>query len=645
MCGIIGIFSMNGELTPELEAPIRAGMQRMTLRGPDENGLFASRFAIMGHRRLSVIDLETGKQPMTDPATGASIVFNGEIYNFREIRPILEARGRVFRTASDTEVLLSAFLEWGEDCLDKLSGMFAFAVYLPAERRLFLARDRIGIKPLFYAQTSSRFMFASTIPAMRSLPGISATIDLAAASHFISTIRTTFGRRTMFEDIRALLPGECLNIKHGSREPRLRRYWDFPILKPSEKPDPGIGAAALRVRELLTNSVREQMTSDVPLGGFLSGGLDSSIIAGLAHTIAPGRYDAYAAGYDIEGYNEWPYVRMATAFHKMSCKEVHLDFEGFTDTWRYLIAHHGLPLSTWNQAPIYHLASALRRDFTVALSGEGADEIFGGYARSYFSAYDFDRARREPPAPGEKLTALDRALMRVYHRPYLICVPDHFFLLHSWIPLRQKRKLLTDPVWSALEQDAALFQFYEDMFKRFKDCSTMDAYLQLHARINLEGLLFRVDSCTMAASVETRVPFTDHRLVEYVFSLPDSYKIRWKTPESEHMARDLAVDEIEKQGLLESKALLRQAFEDLIPRPILERPKMSFPVPVCDWLAGPLLAPVREIIAASQLPGRLLASDMLEYYLKTSAYRESAMALWQIANLCLWQIQSGARMP
>jgi asparagine synthase (glutamine-hydrolysing) len=645
MCGIIGIFSLDGAPVADAEPALRAGMRRMTLRGPDDSGLFVSPHALLGHRRLSIIDLASGRQPMTDPSTGATLVFNGEIYNYRELRPRLEARGRVFRTVSDSEVLLNAFLEWGEDCLAQLSGMFAFAVYLPAERRLFLARDRVGIKPLFMAQAGGRLMFASTIPALRCLPGLSPVMDLAAVSHYLSTIRTTFGNRTLFRDIRTLLPGECLTAHVGGREPVIRRYWDFPILKPAEKPDPGLDQAAARVRDLLTGSVREQLISDVPLGGFLSGGLDSSILAGLAHTLAPGRYDAYATGYDIEGFHEWPYVRLATAFHRMACQEVHLGFEGFTDTWRYLVAHHGLPLSTWNQVPIYHLASALRRDFTVALSGEGADEIFGGYVKSYFSAHDFDRARREPPAPGEPLTALDRALMRVYRRPYLMCVPDHFFLLHSWIPLRQKRKLLTDPVWIGLEQDAALFQFYEDWFDRFRDCSTMDAYLHLHARINLEGLLFRVDACTMAVSVEARVPFTDHRLVEYVFTLPDSYKIRWKSPEAEAQGRNLAVDDIETKGLLESKVLLRRAFADLVPRDILERPKMSFPVPVCDWFAGPLLEPVRDLIRASTLPDALFAPDMIEYYLKTPAYRESAMALWPIANLCLWQVQSGARLP
>ena len=615
----------------------------MTLRGPDEDGFLSTPHVILGHKRLSVIDLTSGTQPMTDQHTGATIVLNGEIYNYRELRRELESRGRRFKTASDTEVLLHAFLEWGESCLDRLSGMFAFAIHIPSEQRLFLARDRVGIKPLFYARSNGRLMFASTIPAMRCLPGISATIDLAAVSHYISTIRTTFGDSTLFRDIKTLLPGECL-WAHAEGNTATRQYWDFPALKPSDKPDPGLDNAAEQVRALLTDSVREQI-SDVPLGGFLSGGLDSSIVAGLAQRHAPGQYDAFAAGYDVEGFNEWPFVRAASDFYGMQCQEVHLGLDGFMDSWRYLVAHHGLPLSTWNQIPIYHLASALKQKFTVALSGEGADEVFGGYVRSYFSAHDYDRARREEPARGEQLTALDRALTRVYRRPYFLCVPDHFFLLHSWIPLRQKYKLLAAPVWAALDKDAALFEFYENHLDRFKDCSTMDAYMQVHARVNLEGLLFRMDACTMAASVEARVPYTDHKLIEYVFTLPDSYKIRWKSPEAKQAAKDLAVDEMDMRGLLESKVLLRRAFADAVPREIMERPKMSFPVPVCDWFAGPLLDQTRAIIQASSLTGALFSHDMLEYYLKTPALRESAMALWPIVNLCLWQIQSGARLP
>ncbi len=644
MCGIIGIFSLDGAPLTGLEAPVRAGMQRMTLRGPDDQGFYASPLAVLGHRRLAVIDLQTGNQPLTDPKTGATIVYNGEIYNFREVRTELEARGRVFRTQSDTEVLLNAFLEWGAGCLDRLAGMFAFALHLPAERRIFLARDRVGIKPLFYARAAGRLMFASTIPALRCLPGVSSEMDIAAASHYLTTVRTTFGERTLFRDISALLPGRHISATVG-QEPVVRQYWSFPVVKPADKPDPGLDKAAEVVRGLLVESLKGHLISDVPLGGLLSGGLDSSIIAGLAHDLAHGRYDAYAAGYDVDGFNEWEYVRQAAAFHKIKCTEVHLGLEGFTDTWRYLVAHHGLPLSTWNQAPIYHLAQALRQDFTVALSGEGADEIFGGYVKSYFSAYDYERARREPHAPGERPTAFDRALMRVYRRPYIICRPDHFFLQHSWIPLRQKRKLLNEAVWQeTLAQDAELFQFYENLLDEFRDCTTMDAYMHIHARVNLEGLLFRMDACTMAASVEARVPYTDHRLIEYAFSLPDSYKIRWKHPDAEAQAKDLAVDEIDSRGLLESKALLRRAFTDIVPREILARPKMSFPVPVCDWLAGPLLTPARDIILSSSLPGTLLAKDMLEYYLKTPAYRESAMALWPIVNLCLWQVQSGASM-
>ena len=617
----------------------------MRLRGPDAEGFFAGPGVALGHRRLAIIDLVSGAQPLTDPASGAVIVFNGEIFNFQVLREDLLARGREFATASDTEVLLQAYLEWDTDCLARLSGMFAFAIYDPRRKRLFLARDRIGVKPLFWAMHGHTLVFASSIPALRCFPQVEPVMSPTAVSHYLTTCRSTFGRQTLYRDIHTLLPGEFMLANRGRREVDIRRYWDFPIVPAGDKPDPGVDVAASHIRELLTQSVREQMISDVPLGGFLSGGIDSSILASLAHTIAPGRYDAYSIGYDREGYNEFEFTRMAAAFRGMSCREIHLDEANYPETWRFLIGQQGLPVSTPNEIPIYHLARELRRDFTVALSGEGADEMFGGYARLYFSAYDYDRARHEPPLAGTALTPLDNAIRKLYRRPYLLCVPDHYFLLHSWIPFRLKKGLLQPEAWATLREDAALFSFYEDMFDRFKVCTTFDTYMQVHARINLEGLLFRVDACTMAASVEARVPFTDHRVAEYAFSLPDTYKIDWRDSAARECGRNLNAEQIEKHNLIDSKILLRRAFQSDIPAPILARPKMSFPVPVQEWFNGPLMNVARQAAVNSDLARTFFKGGQIEKLFQTAAHPESSAALWPITNLFLWQTLCGVRQP
>lgn len=636
MCGIIGVFHLNGGATNSVAA-VRAGMARMALRGPDGEGWFVGPDVTLGHRRLAIIDREGGRQPFVDDETGTVLVFNGEIYNFRDLRRDLLAAGHSFATASDTEVLLRAYIEWGADCLARLSGMFAFAIYNPAKRSVFLARDRVGVKPLFYCVRDRRLLFASSMAALRCLPGVEGLFDLPAVSHYLTTLRTTLGRRTLLKDVHALLPGECLLASHGAGEPVLRRYWELAARTPTDKLDPGLEPATEQARELVTQSVREQLVSDVPLGGFLSGGLDSSILASLASRLSGRRFGAYSVGYDLDGYHEWPYVRQAAAFHRMDCREIHLEPEAYPGVWTFLIEQNGLPLSTPNEPPIYHLARALKQDFTVALSGEGADEVFGGYVPAYFSAYDFDRARRAAPAPGEPLTAIDRAMRRYYRRPYFLCLADHYFLLHSWIPFAQKKSLFTGDAWKALDNDDAMCSFYEDLFERFRDCSTFDAYMHVHARVNLEGLLFREDSSTMAASVEARVPFTDHRLVEYLFSLPDHYKIAWIDAAAKERAREMNIREIDQARLVESKVLLRRAFAREAPAEILARKKMSFPVPVREWFGDFLLPFAREAVESSPLVGALFEPEAIRRTLATSALPSSGMALWPVVNLCLWQ--------
>ena len=642
MCGIIGTISLNGDSSVPLDS-VRAGMDRMALRGPDDHGLFSVPGVALGHRRLSIIDLQTGRQPLIDPATGAVLVFNGEIYNYRELRRELERAGRTFRTASDTEVLLYACLEWGVQALDRLSGMYAFAVYEPARKRLFLARDRLGIKPLFYSLRDGRLFFASSMSALLCFPEIEPVMDPVAASHYLTTLRTTMDRRTLIKGVRTLLPGEYLVAGIGNPQAELRRYWDIPALAPEEKEDPGIDRAVKRVSEMMTASVREQLISDVPLGGFLSGGLDSSVIASLANRLSGGRFDAYSVGYDADGYNEWPFVRAATAFHDMDCKEIHLRPEDYPADWKFLVGQKGLPISTANEIPIYQLARALKKDFTVALSGEGADEIFGGYVIPFFSAFDYDRARHEEPAPGAELSALDRAIRRLYRRPFLLCHADQHFILNSWISFAQKQAVLTKAAWEGLGGDEDVCNYYENLFNRFAKCSTFDKHLHVHARVNLEGLLFRVDSSTMAASVEGRVPYTDHRIVEYLFALPDRYKIDWHNAAARDKAGALNVQEIDRDGLVESKLLLRRAFAANVPREILDRPKMSFPVPVREWFGGFLRTFAAETIRDSALAGAFFDTKELDRLLQTADTPLSGMALWPVTNLCLWQKELGVR--
>jgi len=619
-------------------------MDAMRRRGPDGEGLFSANGIALGHTRLAVIDIETGAQPMTDPETGCVLVFNGEIYNYRDIRRSLDAEGIPFVTHSDTEVLLKALARWGTGCLEKLSGMFAFAFYNPAEKTLFLARDRAGVKPLFYSVAGGSFIFASSMKAMLCFDAVGKSADLDVCSHYLATLRTTMGARTLVRGVSTLLPGECLEVSGAAGRVKTRKYWDFPVLTPSEKPNIPFERACETVSSLFADSVKEQLVSDVPLGGFLSGGLDSAVLSSLAAELTGHKFDAYGTGYDLDGYSEWPYIRMAAAFNNMRCKEVRLVPEQYPEAWAFLTDEKGLPVSTPNEIPIMHLASALKNDFTVALSGEGADEVFGGYVLSYFSARDYDRARRVPPQPGEQLTVADRAAMRLYRQ---VCMEDRltpYFILNSWISPAQKSRLLTPESLGALKGDEAMLDYYTDLAGKFSGCSTFDCYMHMHARINLEGLLFRVDSSTMAASVEGRVPYTDHRLMEFAFTMPDFFKIRWKDDAAMDAGEAMNAREADAAGLLESKALLRRAFAGRVPPDIVARPKMSFPVPVREWFGGFLRETASKHIMESKFCGTLFDREQAGRLIACAELPQSGHVLWPVTSLCMWQNITGVSL-
>ena len=636
MCGIVGTFNIDSD--PHVpEGAVAAAVERMQLRGPDGRGVHVAGGVALGHRRLSIIDLEGGVQPFVDEATGVAITFNGEIYNFRELRKTLEDHGHRFRTRSDTEVLLRAYLEWGTSALSELVGMFAFGVYDPRDGSLLLARDRLGVKPLFYSLAGERVSFASSIAALRMLPNIGNKLDLGAASHYLTTVRTTLGRRTLLEDVRTLLPGELLLARRSDSSVRVRRYWDIPIVAPADKDAMPFDSACDRVRRLVDASIDDRLVSDVPLGGFLSGGVDSAVIASVAAAGTAGAYSAYSVGFERDGYSEWPFVRATAGHLGIECAEIELDERGYGSAWRWLVAEKGAPLSTPNEVAILHLARALRERYTVALSGEGADEVFGGYTIPYFSAYDLDRSwnGRTPD--------LSDALQRLYGRDRFSSRLDHFFSLNSWTPLPLKAVLFRPDAWDAIHGDREMLMHYQGMLDRLEACSTFDAYLHLHARVNLEGLLSRVDSSTMAASVEARVPFTDHRLVELLFRLPDAHKIDWRSDAARARGANLNVVEIDGEDLLASKRLLRKAYRSDLPVEVAERRKMSFPTPFIEAFSGELSDFVGDVVRGSRLGEALFQTSTLEALLGSNG-NAPQLPVWPVANLCLWAEESGAHV-
>ncbi len=643
MCGIIGFLDRGGksEISPDV---VNRVTDLLAARGPDGKGTYHAPGIFLGHRRLAIIDVTNGTQPFVDKASGAVITYNGELYNYLEIRDVLARRGRVFRTESDTEVVLQAYLEWGADALQRFNGMFAFAIYQPDRHRLFMARDRIGIKPLFYSERGKMLYFSSTCPALQAFPGISRMLSPAAVSHYLTTIRTTLGDQTLFRDIRALPAGTWLEA--GIEGVKRQRYWDFPVMSTGDHPPGADGGDGLaRTEELVRAAVADRHVSEVPLGGFLSGGLDSSIIAALSHAQTAGRFETYSVGYDRAGYSEWDYVRSVVAHTGVSCREIRLNEETYPAAWQMLVSNKGLPISTPNEIAIHHLARAARERLTVVLSGEGADEVFGGYVVPYFSAFDYDRAPRKPLPADAVAEPGYAALRRLYGREHLFCRPDHYFLVNAWVPFSEKARLMSPAFKDLICHDDELFTWYEDAYAPFQACTTFHANMQVHARVNLEGLLFRVDSSTMSASVEARVPFTDHRIVEHLFKLPDHLKMDWRSQAARHRASDLNVSDIDRLNLVESKILLRKAFADLLPDDVLSRRKASFPVPFREGFHDWLSALPRGVLEESQILRQLFSSSDVAQLLRNAGHKRSAMLLWPIVNLALWEQACDVTLP
>ncbi len=640
MCGIAGMF-FNCAKGPVSEPDMSSALGRLARRGPDGQGISRGRGWVFGHRRLAVIDLKGGVQPFEAP--GGVLTYNGELYNYRELRDQLRAAGQVFTTASDTEVLLKSWLFWGPDCLKRFNGMFAFAIYDAAQDALFLARDHLGIKPLFYHAGKSGFYFASSMAALLAFKEVPAVADPVGISHYLTTTQVTMGARTLVKEVCCLEPGHWLEVRRDFEEnpPKALRYWR--IADQSREAIPFEDALA-RTRELVHDSVRSQLVSDVPLGGFLSGGIDSTIIASQASKLCS--FNAYSVGYDCapfagESYNEWPYIREAAARYGIGCKEIVLRESDYPEDWKFLIAQKGQPLSTPNEIGIYRLADALRREYTVALSGEGADEVFGGYTEAYFSVTDFIHSQHLGRLPPNVSQSVSAALKRMYGTDQFHSLLDHFLRVVSFMNFGIKFNLLRPQWQEALKSDEALILHYAELFAAMNNCTPFDTYMRLLLEKNLQNLLFRLDSSTMAASVEGRVPFTDPRLVSLLFSLPDHYKMDWTKEAGENEIWNLNTVEAAARGLIRSKILLRAAFADVVPQSILNRVKVSFPVPFRQWFGGSLRQMVESRLRENPWARDWLRPESVDMLLANLDQAAYALLVWPLLNLCLWQEAMG----
>lgn len=559
-----------------------------------------------------------------------ALIYNGELYNFREQRARLEASGYVFRSQCDTEVVYAAWMREGTAALDQFNGIFAFAL-TDETGGLWLVRDPLGVKPLYYCVVGETLYFASTLAALLVLSGIPRKLDRAAAAHYLATARTNLGERTLIEGARLLPPGHVLELRRGMPTDAIEShaYWRLPALAPGDKSELSDEAAKATCAEVMSASVRRQLQSDVPVGAFLSGGLDSSILLALSREVQGDALGSYGVEFvdAPDSQREGSFMRMAAQALRTRLRGVQLRQDDFEPTWDRLLGLSGQPLSTPNEVGIYHLAHALRRDYTVALGGEGADEVFAGYLLPYASAWDYERTRE-----GTYSAVLRGRIRDFYGQSTFPHMAAHHLALNVWMrPDRVCGLLGTDRAasWAPVEG------FYETLLDEVAACSPLDRYLHLHRRVNLEGLLLRLDANTMAASVEGRVPFTDREVVEWANMLPDRQRLRRADRTLMVPWRDNVAADWIQRGWLSGKWVLREAFRSRLPEAIVERPKMSFPVPFENELASTSAAQRELFLDGGGSKGILDHATLAAFWDETETPGQY-FRRWPVVNLLRW---------
>jgi len=621
MCGIAGIlkFDAGGRVQ---ERRLQAMRDSMVHRGPDDAGLMVRGRVGLAHRRLSIIDLAGGHQPMSDPGGRLWISYNGELYNFQSLRESLKEQGCTFSTQSDTEVVLRAFEVYGPDCVGHLSGMFAFAIWDDQQQQLFLARDRLGIKPLYMAERNDELLFASEIKGL--LAGIPGTpqFNSAILPEYLAA-RYVAGEDTFFRGIRKLLPGHRL-VWTPSGGCTTERYWQPPVAQ--DDPAVSYESHVQAVRSGLEDAVESHMVSDVPLGLFLSGGLDSTVLAALMAPRMDGPLNTFSVGFSESHANEFEYARIAASHVGAEHREVLLSPRQFFSELPRLIWHEDEPIAFASSVPLNLVSQLAREHVKVVLTGEGADELFLGYDYRYRvtdwnlrigGLYKRSLPGRVREALAGVIPRLPWRLRRYAERSFLAMdgsPRDAFFENFSVFRDAARQRLLrdSDGAGSSEVHRQGLAFYGHDGSDPLADMSRAD--LQTY----LVELLMKQDQMSMAASLESRVPFLDHRLVETVSRIPGRVRLHGGT----------------------TKALMRDAVRDLVPEPIMNRSKMGFPVPVGDWLAGPFTRLVDEYVLSGRARQRGYFEDEALQRMAQEhrgGHVNHADRLWLLINLEIWQ--------
>ncbi len=602
MCGFFGIRYKSSK-RPRLQ--MEEVTDAFAHRGPDEERHADFGDVSLGFRRLSIIDLTRGAQPMYNEDGTVCLVLNGEIYNYRTLRGELEQKGHRFKSDSDSEVVVHLYEEEGEDCVARLRGMFAFCIYDQKKQIIFGARDRFGIKPLYYLETADAFAVASEAKALLNVPGYRAAINEGAIPNYL-TFQYVPEPETMFAGIYKIPPAHTFVYRDGKLS--LKRYWQIEFAPQ----DGSLDYFLTGTRDVLREAVRLHTQADVPWGAFLSGGIDSTIIVALLREL--GSVSTFSVGYEDEQYSELKEAAQTARYLETNHEEYVINPDEFWRELPKLIWHFDDPVADPAAIALYFVAKMARKKITVTLSGEGADEVFGGYA-----------IYREPYSL-RPLSWLPAPMLKGCSRLLPSFVPGKNYLRRAATPL-EKRYVGNALIFSEEEKRALLkkkrFQEAAYVTRPLYDCArelddvTKMQYIDLHTWM-VGDILVKADKMTMANSLELRVPYLDHHVFEFAATIPTKYKIRG--------------------GL--TKYVLRKAFADIVPPAAVNRPKRGFPVPTRVWLRGALGRQVGELITAPAMDSYFSRTFIKKLLSDHAAGRaDNSRKIWTLAIFALWQEQ------
>lgn len=616
MCGICGKLELRNGAPPVSEELLRGMLDSISHRGPDDEGMYRSGPVGLGHKRLKIIDLTTGKQPMCNEDGTVWVIYNGEVYNYKELTSNLIKKGHTFKSASDTEVIVHLYEEFGEDCVKQLRGMFSFALWDNNKKTLLIARDRVGIKPLYYCQTAQSLLFASEVKAILTDPSVQAEIDPALLDRFVTYFYMP-GGQTLFKNIQKLEPGHYMTVRNG--QVKVTKYWDLTFNHIGRSFD----QAVEELEDLLARTVRDHMISDVPVGVLLSGGVDSSAMLSFAAENTDKPISTFTVGFDGGCTDERPYARLAARVFGAQNYDITISPQEFWKALPKYVWHMEEPVCEPPAIALYYVSKLAREHVTVLLSGEGGDEAFAGY-QSYRNFTWLEKIKRGlgPLAGAAELIAsstFNGASRYAKYGPSMRTPLQDYYYSHSSGPhtfFNSHYSRLYTPDFLATIQERSRAELSKAYFANVKGLDPLEQMLYVDTKTWLpDDLLIKADKMTMAHSLELRVPLLDHQVLEFAASLPSSYKLKNTS----------------------TKHILKKALSKRLPTEILYRKKTGFPVPYATWLSNELRESVSEILLDETTIRRgYFRRDTVEQMINAPAGYNYSKELFSLVNLELW---------